>query len=32
MSAAEIDAGEFREGQRRDWDTASRGWREWTVS
>ena len=29
MNAAEIDAGEFREGQRRDWDTASRGWREW---
>ena len=29
MNAAEIDAGEFREGQRRDWDSASRGWREW---
>ena len=29
MNAAEIDAGEFREGQRRDWNTASRGWREW---
>src|SRR5215470_12968345 len=29
MSAAEIDAGEFREGQRRDWNSASRGWREW---
>ena len=29
MQAAPIDAGEFREGQRRDWDTASKGWREW---
>jgi SAM-dependent methyltransferase len=29
MNAAEIDPGEFRDGQRRDWDTASRGWREW---
>ena len=29
MNAAEIDAGEFREGQRRDWDSASRGWRKW---
>ncbi len=29
MSAAEIDAGEFRAGQRRDWNTASEGWREW---
>jgi SAM-dependent methyltransferase len=29
MNAAEIDPGEFREGQRRDWDSASRGWREW---
>jgi len=29
MQAAPIDAGEFREGQRRDWDTASHGWREW---
>ncbi|HEY7256033.1 MAG TPA: methyltransferase domain-containing protein [Solirubrobacterales bacterium] len=29
MSPAEIDAGEFRAGQRRDWDSASRGWREW---
>ncbi|HEY1286643.1 MAG TPA: methyltransferase domain-containing protein [Solirubrobacterales bacterium] len=26
---AEIDAGEFRAGQRRDWDSASKGWREW---
>jgi SAM-dependent methyltransferase len=29
MQAAPLDAGEFREGQRRDWDTASKGWREW---
>jgi enediyne biosynthesis protein CalE5 len=29
LSPAEIDAGEFREGQRRDWDSASRGWRDW---
>ena len=29
MNAAEIDAGEFREGQRHDWNTASRGWRDW---
>jgi SAM-dependent methyltransferase len=29
MQAAPIDAGGFREGQRRDWDTASKGWREW---
>lgn len=29
MNAAEIDAGEFREGQRRDWDSASGGWRKW---
>ena len=27
--APEIDAGEFRAGQRRDWDTASKGWRDW---
>jgi SAM-dependent methyltransferase len=26
---AEIDAGEFRAGQRRDWDSASKGWRKW---
>jgi enediyne biosynthesis protein CalE5 len=24
-----IDADEFRSGQRRDWDTASSGWRKW---
>jgi SAM-dependent methyltransferase len=29
MSAAEIDAGEFRSGQRQDWDSASAGWRKW---
>jgi SAM-dependent methyltransferase len=29
MSADQIDSGEFREGQRRDWDAASRGWRDW---
>jgi enediyne biosynthesis protein CalE5 len=29
MSAAEIDAGEFRQGQRQDWNTASDGWRKW---
>ena len=29
MNAAEIDPGEFRQGQRRDWNTASRGWRAW---
>jgi SAM-dependent methyltransferase len=29
MSAPEIDPGEFRQGQRRDWNTASRGWRDW---
>jgi SAM-dependent methyltransferase len=27
---AEIDAGEFREGQRRDWESASAGWRKWS--
>ncbi len=29
MNAAEIDAGEFRQGQRRDWNSASSGWRKW---
>ncbi len=29
MSAAEIDAGEFRAGQRGDWNSASAGWRKW---
>jgi SAM-dependent methyltransferase len=27
--APQIDAGEFRAGQRRDWNTASKGWRDW---
>jgi SAM-dependent methyltransferase len=27
--APEIEAGEFRAGQRRDWNTASKGWRDW---
>jgi SAM-dependent methyltransferase len=27
--ATEIDAGEFRTKQRQDWNTASKGWREW---
>jgi SAM-dependent methyltransferase len=25
----QIDAGEFRAGQRRDWNTASKGWKDW---
>jgi SAM-dependent methyltransferase len=29
METTQIDAGEFRAGQRRDWETASKGWREW---
>ena len=29
MSASEIDPGEFRQGQRQDWNTASSGWRKW---
>jgi SAM-dependent methyltransferase len=29
MNAGQIDADEFRSGQRRDWDTASSGWRKW---
>ena len=29
MNAAEIDPGEFRQGQRRDWNSASSGWRAW---
>ena len=29
MNAAEIDPGEFRRGQRRDWNSASSGWRVW---
>jgi SAM-dependent methyltransferase len=30
MQASEIDAAEFRKGQRGDWDSASQGWRDWT--
>jgi enediyne biosynthesis protein CalE5 len=30
MQASGIDAAEFREGQRDDWDSASQGWRDWT--
>ena len=29
MGATQIDAGEFRAGQRRDWDTAAQGWHDW---
>jgi enediyne biosynthesis protein CalE5 len=29
MEATQIDAGEFRAGQRRDWDKAAQGWRDW---
>lgn len=29
MSATQIDPGEFRAKQRQDWETASKGWREW---
>lgn len=29
MEATRIDAGEFRSGQRRDWDTAAQGWQSW---
>lgn len=29
MEATQIDPGEFRAGQRRDWDSAAQGWREW---
>jgi enediyne biosynthesis protein CalE5 len=29
MEATQIDAGEFRAGQRRDWGTAAKGWRDW---
>jgi ubiquinone/menaquinone biosynthesis C-methylase UbiE len=29
MGATQIDAGEFRAKQRQDWETASKGWREW---
>src|SRR6476659_11246151 len=29
MEAKSIDPGEFREGQRKQWDTAAGGWRKW---
>jgi enediyne biosynthesis protein CalE5 len=29
MEATQIDAGEFRAGQRRDWDIAAQGWQTW---
>jgi ubiquinone/menaquinone biosynthesis C-methylase UbiE len=29
MEATQIDAGEFRARQRRDWEAASQGWRDW---
>lgn len=30
MEAKSIDAGEFREGQRQQWNTAAGGWRKWS--
>jgi enediyne biosynthesis protein CalE5 len=30
MEGTEVDQHEFRAGQRRDWDAASKGWREWS--
>jgi enediyne biosynthesis protein CalE5 len=29
VTETQIDAGEFRDRQRRDWEVASKGWREW---
>jgi SAM-dependent methyltransferase len=29
MEATQIDAGEFRAGQRRDWNNAAEGWKTW---
>jgi ubiquinone/menaquinone biosynthesis C-methylase UbiE len=29
MEATQIDAGDFRSGQRRDWDRAAQGWQTW---
>jgi SAM-dependent methyltransferase len=29
METTQIDAGEFRAKQRKDWNTASQGWRDW---
>jgi SAM-dependent methyltransferase len=30
MEAKAIDAGEFRQGQRKQWNTAATGWRKWS--
>jgi enediyne biosynthesis protein CalE5 len=30
MEAKAVDAGEFRDGQRQQWDTAATGWRKWS--
>ena len=30
MEGTEVDQHEFRAGQRRDWNAASKGWREWS--
>lgn len=30
MEARQLDAGEFREGQREQWNTAATGWRKWS--
>jgi SAM-dependent methyltransferase len=30
MEAKAIDPGEFRDGQRKQWDTAASGWRKWS--
>jgi SAM-dependent methyltransferase len=30
LSAEQFNPGEFRDGQRRDWDSASQGWRNWS--
>jgi len=32
MEATQIDAAEFREGQRRQWGTAAKGWHDWQES
>jgi SAM-dependent methyltransferase len=29
MEATQLDAGEFRAGQRRDWGSAAKGWHDW---
>ena len=30
MEAKALDANEFRDGQRKQWDTAATGWRKWS--